>query len=97
MDKTNPRIHILRHLICEASGVKGTLHDDYVKIKVFVEKQTQETVDIPDIKHFFQYGGSSNKPQLSTLDIFSKTVGYQSYDDFCKHFLEQLQTPRIHS
>lgn len=96
MDKTNPRIHILRHLICEASGAKGTSYDDFVKIKVFVEQKTQESVGLPDIKHFFQYGGSSIKPQLSTLDIFSKAAGFQSYDDFCKHSLEQLQTPHIH-
>lgn len=79
-------IDTLRRLICEAAGCDAASPSDFYTIVSFVESRTHETVGLTTLKRFWQYGGLNAKPRTTTLNVLAQSVGYRSYDDFCKHY-----------
>ena len=82
----NSTLDTLRRLICEAAGCEAESPADFYNITAFIEGRTREIIGLSTVKRLWQYKGLTSKPRLATLNILAKSVGYSSFDDFCKHY-----------
>lgn len=83
---TNSQIETLKRLVCEAAGCDAKSPADFYNLTAFIEGRTRETIGLSTVKRLWQYKGLTTKPRQATLNVLAQSIGYGSFDDFCKHY-----------
>lgn len=84
MDKKSPEIIELRHRIELTINRKIKTPSDFDYLVQKVWETMHETISISTLKRLWGYVEGGSKPRNSTLNLLSRFIGYEDWDDFLK-------------
>ena len=82
MDKKSPEVVELRHRIELAIHRKLKTPSDFDYLTRKVWEEMHETISISTLKRLWGYVDGASKTRNSTLNLLSRYIGYQDWDDF---------------
>lgn len=85
MKKTSPEIHELKKQVEAQVKRKMKTPNDFIFLSGVIWERTHETISSTTLKRLWGYIDGADETRSSTLDILSKTLGYQDWDDFLAH------------
>jgi len=86
MNNVDSHIDTLLRLVCEGAGVQANSPADFQVIMSFIENRTHEGIGLTTVKRLWNYCGLNAKPRQATLNVLARSIGYRSYEDFCRHY-----------
>ncbi len=85
MKKTSPEIHELKKQLEGQLKRKMKTPNDFIFLSGVIWDRTHETISSTTLKRLWGYIDGADETRSSTLDILSKSLGYQDWDDFLTH------------
>ena len=85
MKKNSPEIHELKKQIEERLKRKMKTPNDFIFLSGVIWERTHETMSATTLKRLWGYIDGADETRISTLDILSRSLGFQDWDDFLKH------------
>lgn len=82
MKKTSPEIHELKKQIEDRLKRKMKTPNDFIFLSGVIWERTHETISPTTLKRLWGYIDGADETRGSTLDILSRSLGYQDWDDF---------------
>lgn len=82
MNKTSPEIVELKKRIEESLNRKMKTPTDFIFLSGAVFERTRETMSSTTLKRLWGYIDGADKTRNSTLEILSRFLGFNSWDDF---------------
>ncbi len=68
----------------QATGLKMSTSKDFEVLSEHIFEKTHQTVSPNTLKRLWGYLPDATTPRISTLNILTTFLGYQSWDDFCQ-------------
>lgn len=85
MKKTSPEIHELKKQVENRLKRKMKTPNDFIFLSGVVWERTHETISPTTLKRLWGYIDGADQTRSSTLDILSRSLGFQDWDDFLGH------------
>ena len=85
MKKTSPEIHELKKQVEDRLRRKMKTPSDFIFLSGVVWERTHETISPTTLKRLWGYIDGADQTRNSTLDILSRLLGFQDWDDFLNH------------
>ena len=82
MKKTSPEIHELKKQVENRLKRKMKTPNDFIFLSGVVWERTHETISPTTLKRLWGYVDGADQTRSSTLDILSRSLGFQDWDDF---------------
>ena len=82
MKKTSPEIHELKKQVENRLKRKMKTPNDFIFLSGVVWERTHETISPTTLKRLWGYIDGADQTRSSTLDILSRSLGFQDWDDF---------------
>lgn len=82
----NDKIETLKSMVEEKAGRKPISPTDFNFLLGEISRITHETLSLSTIKRIWGYVPSGHVPNVSTLSILSRYVGFTGWDDFSNSF-----------
>lgn len=84
-NQTSPEIHELKKQLEGQLKRKMKTPNDFIFLSGVIWDRTHETISSTTLKRLWGYIDGADETRSSTLDILSKLLGYQDWDDFLTH------------
>lgn len=84
MKKTGPEIHELKKQIEERLKRKMKTPSDFIFLSGVIWERTHETMSPTTLKRLWGYIDGADETRSSTLDILSRSLGYQDWENFLR-------------
>ena len=81
-NQTSPEIHELKKQLEGQLKRKMKTPNDFIFLSGVIWDRTHETISSTTLKRLWGYIDGADETRSSTLDILSKSLGYQDWDDF---------------
>ena len=85
MKKTSPEIHELKKQIEERLKRKMKTPNDFIFLSGVIWERTHETISATTLKRLWGYIDGADETRSSTLDILSRSLGFQDWEAFLAH------------
>ena len=82
MNKTSPEIHELKRRIEDQLNHKMKTPKDFIFLSGVIWDRTHETISPTTLKRLWGYIDGADQARSSTLDILSKALGFNDWEDF---------------
>lgn len=82
MKKTSPEIYELKKQLEEKLNRKMKTPNDFIFLSGVVWERTHETISPTTLKRLWGYIDGADETRSSTLDILSRTLGFQDWEAF---------------
>ena len=82
MKKTSPEIYELKKQIEETVKRRIKTPSDFIFLSGVIWERTHETISPTTLKRLWGYIDGADETRSSTLNILSKAIGYEDWDDF---------------
>lgn len=84
-NQTSPEIHELKKQLEGQLKRKMKTPNDFIFLSGVIWDRTHETISSTTLKRLWGYIDGADETRSNTLDILSKSLGYQDWDDFLAH------------
>ena len=84
-NQTSPEIHELKKQLEGQLKRKMKTPNDFIFLSGVIWDRTHETISSTTLKRLWGYIDGADETRSSMLDILSKLLGYQDWDDFLTH------------
>jgi hypothetical protein len=81
-NQTSPEIHELKKQLEGQLKRKMKTPNDFIFLSGVVWERTHETISPTTLKRLWGYVDGADQTRSSTLDILSRSLGFQDWDDF---------------
>ncbi len=85
MKKTSPEIHELKKQIEDRLNRKMKTPNDFIFLSGVIWNSTHETISPTTLKRLWGYIDGADQTRSSTLDILSRSLGFQDWEAFLQH------------
>lgn len=100
MKKTSPEIHELKQHLETQLKRKMKTPNDFIFLSGVIWDRTHETISSTTLKRLWGYIDGADETRSSTLDILSRALGFQGWEDFLMHLdaygtSQPVQSPHL--
>lgn len=95
MTKTAPEIHELKKRLEEQVRRKMKTPNDFIFLSGVIWERTHETISPTTLKRLWGYIDGADQTRASTLDILSRTLGFQDWEGYLKEIRQDSGSETI--